>query len=58
MTKKKRDECPGMQCDGRCCPGAWLCRFCKRWHYLMRCPVRRGTVRRLRDVPIFGKAVG
>jgi len=51
MTKKRRrgDECPRMQRDGRCCPGAWLCRICKQWHYLRRNPVRRGTVHAKRN---------
>ena len=46
--KPRSRACPGMQRDGRCCPGAWLCRICKQWHYLKRCPVRRGTARTMR----------
>lgn len=42
--KKAAKPCPGMMRDGRCSPGAWLCRLCKRWHYLKRSPVRRGNL--------------
>ena len=52
VRKRKRspneNACPGMRRDGRCCPGAWLCRICKKWHYLKRRPVQRGTSRTLR----------
>lgn len=52
---KDAAACPGIKRDGRCSPGAWLCRFCKRWHYLKLRPVRHGTVRKLADVPWAGK---
>jgi hypothetical protein len=47
--RRRQRICPGEKRDGRCSPGAWLCRLCKRWHYLERRPVRRGTAARLAD---------
>jgi len=51
MTRKRssQEPCPWEKRDGRCCPGAWLCRHCGNWHYLKRNPVRRGTVRAKRN---------
>jgi len=49
MKARTRGPCPGMMRDGRCSPGAWLCRLCGRWHYLKRNPVRRGTLPRKRN---------
>ena len=44
MKRRSIPQCPRVSRDGRCCPGAWLCPLCQRWHYLKRNPVRRGTL--------------
>ncbi len=49
MRNQRTGACLGIQRDGRCAPGAWLCALCDRWHYLKRNPVRRGTLVRKGD---------